>query len=138
MAALKVFLDANVMFSAAQGGASFALLWELAAAGKVTLHSNRACFVEARENLLRKRPQAVSAYDALCGRIAEVTDDDASLTWASNLGHEKDAPVLAAAALGMEVLLTGDVQDLGPFMERTDLGLRVCTVRDFLLQPASI
>ena len=134
MAALNVFLDANLLFSAAQGGRAFDLLWDLAAAGKVALHSSRPCFVEARENLLRNKPTAVSVYDRLCARITEVTEDDADLNWASNLGHEKDAPVLAAAALGMEVLLTGDVQDLGTFMGRSDLGLRVCTLRDFLLR----
>lgn len=138
MAPVKVFLDANVLFSAALGGASFALLWEIAASGKISLYSSRYCFIEASENLKRKRPAPLPLHTQQKQRVAAISENTAYLEWAAALVPEKDAPVLAAArGAEMEVLLTGDIRDFGALMQRDDLGIRVCTLRAFLLAPNS-
>ena len=53
-----VFLDANILFSAALGGPSFALLLELADTRSISLVTSPACVREAETNLERKRPTA--------------------------------------------------------------------------------
>lgn len=132
MGALRVFLDANVLFSAALGGLSFELVWELAEKGKIMLVTSQYCRIEAERNLLRKRPEAKQRFYELLAQVSEVPDPQA-LGTAANLLPEKDAPVYAAAiAVRAQVLLTGDRKHFGALMARTDLPIRVRTVRALL------
>ncbi|MHB9035056.1 MAG: PIN domain-containing protein [Armatimonadota bacterium] len=106
----RVFLDANVLFSAAYRPSSrIRQLWSLPG---VMLVSSNYAIEEARRNLLVHRPQSLSELDALieqmeivCGSSSEV-----SLSDAINL-PEKDIPIIAAAAESdCAYLLTGDKQ----------------------------
>ena len=134
MAPLKLFLDANILFSAALGGPSFGLLWEIASAGKVSLCTSRTCVDEAESNLARKRPDALVRFGDLCRKVREVPEAPERLEDVQALLPEKDAHVLAAAlANEADVLLTGDVRHFGALMIGTDLPIRVCTIRSFLL-----
>lgn len=127
-----VFLDANILFSAALGGEAFALLWALAQQKKVAFHSSTYCLMEARRNIENKRAQAITDFETKLADVqivahAETVDFPVAL-------NAKDLPVLAAAvAAGLDVLLTGDIRHFGPLMNRSELPLRVMTVRDFLL-----
>lgn len=134
MGPLRVFLDANILFSAALGGPSFDVVWDLARAGKIALLTSEYCRVEAERNLARKVP-------ARTPRLAERLEDVTVVftVRVENQGFaalpEKDAPVYAATvAARVAVLLTGDRKHFGELMTRTDLPLRVQTVRDFLLE----
>jgi predicted nucleic acid-binding protein len=52
------------------------------------------------------------------------------------LAPDKDAPILAAAAgAKVAVLLTGDLRHFGGLTRRSDLPLRIRTVRAFLAAP---
>lgn len=134
MGAVRVFLDANVLFSAALGGQSFDLVWELAERGKIELVTSRHCRLEAERNLSRKRPERLERFLTLLAGVREASDIKEHES-ASSLLPVKDAPVYAAAvALGAHVLLTGDRRHFGALMARTDLPLRIRTVRDFLLE----
>lgn len=54
-------------------------------------------------------------------------------SWASALVHAGDIHVLAAArAVQADVLVTGDLRHFGHLMDRSDLALRMRTVRAFL------
>jgi uncharacterized protein len=135
-AAPSVFLDANVLFSAALGGSTFTSILELEEAGAVRLVSTRACVAEAVTNLERKRQGSIGALAAV---LLHVHLDDPDLTGslerAETLVGSDDAHVLAAAlAMQAAVLVTGDVKDFGHLMERTDLPLRVRTPRAFFLE----
>ncbi len=127
-----VFLDANILFSAALGGEAFTLLWTLAQQKKATLHSSIYCVMEARRNIDNKRAQAITDFETKLVDVrivahAGTVDFPVAL-------NAKDLPVLAAAvAAGLDVLLTGDIRHFGPLMTRSDLPLRVMSVRDFLL-----
>lgn len=136
MAALTVFLDANVLFSAALGGPAFELLWDLAAADRIRLVTSRQCRAEAATNLERKRQAALPRLATLLELVGEAPGaDESELEKARGLLPEKDAPVMASAlAAGAAVLLTGDLKHFGPLMERSDLKLRVRTPRSFLLE----
>lgn len=132
MGPVKVFLDANILFSAALGGSSFALIWDLARADKVILLCSRYCLLEAERNLSRKRPAALSLWPALLESVTLVPDENPEILGVDL--PEKDMPVYAAAvACGADVLLTGDTTHFGHLMDRDDLAVRVFTVRRFLL-----
>jgi predicted nucleic acid-binding protein len=130
---VRVFLDSNVLFSAALGSKPFDLLWEIARAGKVQLVTTAYCHIEASNNLKHKRPGALDHYVKLMKIVIEVPDDQSKLAWAHELLPDKDAPILAAAvAAGADVLVTGDLKHFMPLMKRNDLPLRVRTIRVFL------
>jgi predicted nucleic acid-binding protein len=131
-----VFLDANILFSAAIGGQAFELLLDLARAGRVRLATSRACILEAERNLDRKRPDRRPVLAAVMTLVSVAAYENPEHSeWASALVDADDVHVLAATrAAGADVLLTGDVTHFGPLMERSDLGLQVRTVRAFLLE----
>ena len=133
MGPIKVFLDANILFSAALGGASFALLWELARAGRLALLTSRYCRLEAERNLARKRPEALERFASLLEQVAEVPEAHGGI---NNVElPAKDRPVYETALVHKaDVLLTGDTTHFKHLMERDDLPLRVRTVRAFLLE----
>lgn len=132
---MRVFCDANVLFSAALGGPAFDLLVELVDAGRVELVTSRYCLVEAEVNLRAKRPEAMDRYTGLLGRVRRVPERDELPEPLADLVPEKDVPVLAAAVSAeADVLLTGDVTHFGSLMQRDDLPLRVRTPRAFLLE----
>jgi len=114
---MRVFLDANILFSAAwKEGADAALLFELAAAGFCKLTTSRLAVEEARRNIARKRPERLPPLErfaelALIGR--EPGASHLALARAHRL-PDKDIPILAAAiAQGADLLVTGDRRDFG-------------------------
>jgi len=132
---VRVFLDANVLFSAALGGEAFTVLWAIADRGAIALVTSAYCFVEAWTNLERKAPAAVPRLTERMAVVSIVGPGDEHREWASALLHAKDAAVLAAArGAGAAVLLTGDRRHFGALMVRADLVPRVATTRDFLLE----
>jgi predicted nucleic acid-binding protein len=125
----RVFLDANVLFSAAWRSASgLTRLWEIASFHLVT---SPYAADEAERNLARKRPNAVARLTALVHR-GEITSALVQLDDGHGLPH-KDVPILAAAvASRCEVLLTGDIADFGHLIGRTLQGIRILTVSQLL------
>jgi uncharacterized protein len=125
----RVFLDANVLFSAAWRSASgLTRLWEIASLHLVT---SPYAADEAERNLARKRPDAVARLTALL-RGAEITSALVTLDDGHGL-PPKDAPILAAAvASHCEVLLTGDIADFGHLIGRALQGVRILTVSQLL------
>jgi len=107
---MRVFLDANVLFSAAKSdGALRALLRRL-------LEASHECWVddyvviEARRNLDAKGSEALAVLETLLGRwrISPVRRPEPSIEEVDWL-PEKDRPVLAAAMrLHCGALMTGD------------------------------
>lgn len=131
----RVFLDANILFSAAVGGPAFDLMWELMASGRVVAVSSARCVAEARVNLERKRARAVEKLDSRLELVTLVPEARRHAGWAERLVGSGDAHVLAAArAAQVDCVVTGDVRDFGSLMEREDLPFRVRTPRAFLLE----
>ena len=126
---MKLFLDANVVFSAAhqhQGNAQ--ALIALARAGRCVLQTSPHAIEEARRNLVLKS----SAYEARLAETLGATEVVAEaplalVQWASSEGLPlKDAPILAAAVqAGADVLVTGDARDFGTLFNRTLRGVQI-------------
>jgi hypothetical protein len=118
----RVFLDANILFSAAWRAENGLLrFWKL----PLVLVSSPYAITEAERNLSRKRPEALARLKVLLEPF-EIFDALASIE-SSNL-PAKDVPILAAAvAARCHVLLTGDVTDFGHVLGQAVLGVRVLT-----------
>lgn len=133
---MRVFLDANILFSAAKSdGAVRAMLQLLVDRG----HDCRAdayVVAEARRNLVAKGPQALDVLDALLADLqiaaaAPAAEQSGELDWLP----EKDRPVLAAAMrLGCEVLVTGDRTHFGPGYGQTFGGVTIHSPRSLVEQ----
>ena len=113
---MRIFLDANVLFSAARSdGAMRELLRLLVEAGH-ELHADTYVVEEARRNLVAKASGAEAALDEILATVAVaafVTDH--ALEKKLPL-PEKDRPVLAAVIrLKCDILVTGDRTHFGEF-----------------------
>lgn len=126
---MKLFLDANVVFTAAycEQGAS-RTLFQLAEAGICSLYTSAYTADEARRNLLVKAPAKVSAFNKILEQISLVREPShATVARMTKLPLvEKDAPVMAAALeSGTDVLVTGDRRDFGHLYGTTVEGVLV-------------
>jgi predicted nucleic acid-binding protein len=127
----RVFLDANVLFSAAwRTDSGLTRLWEIALLHLVT---SPYAADEAERNLARKRPDGMARLTALLDRV-EVTTALVSLDDGHGL-PPKDVPILAAAVGShCDVLLTGDIADFGHIIGRTFQGVRILTASTLLAE----
>jgi hypothetical protein len=128
---VRVFLDANILFSAAKSdGAIRRLLALLLARG-------HECWVdgyvveEARRNLTAKFPEGVAALEAQLPGLHLARGNSASPSLQAGLPlPEKDRPVLGAAIrLRCEALVTGDRTHFGPLYGMTIHGVTIHSPR---------
>ena len=121
---MRVFLDANVLFTAAhnpRGKAAFVI--ELGTAGHFSLFSSDAAREEAERNLAAKYPGTLPLLAALLGRVTLVTAD-LSTSFPDGL-PPKDAVIFQAEELRMEGILSRiDIQGQLRQLHRGDFGNR--------------
>ena len=120
----RVFLDANVLFSAAyRPDAGLLRLWEL---DDTELITSRYALEEAQVNL--PEPGQRRRLEALVSSVTLVDEAlDAQLPSGVEL-PDKDRPILAAAlAARAAYLVTGDLTHFGALMDRPIRGLHVLT-----------
>ena len=131
---MRLFLDANVLFTAAHNpGGKAALVVDLGVKGHWALFSSNYAMEEARRNLERKFPLCLGSLNAIQESIHFV-DHRPSVTCPKGLA-EKDQPIFQAALICRAThLLTGDLKDFGPFMNRQQETSNICiqTVAEFL------
>lgn len=126
---MRLFLDANVIFSAAHRvGGRAELLVELGRAGHCDLATSPHALEEARRNLVLKSSgfeERLAAALEIIELVSEARREN--VHWALEQGlPAKDAPILAAAMqCGATHLVTGDAAHFGPLYGRTLRGVRV-------------
>jgi predicted nucleic acid-binding protein len=131
---MRVFLDANVLFTATHnpnGKAAFVV--ELAGAGHFSLFTSEAAREEAERNLAVKYPDSLPLLATLLRRITLVPTDFSAF-FPDGLPI-KDAVIFQAAATCRAThFLTGDFQHFGPFMNQPDVtgSIILQTVAEFL------
>ncbi len=126
----KVFLDANVLFSAAYRPASrLSVLWKMA---NVALISSAYAAEEARRNLTQE-DQRVRLSGLLRKIIVlPVVLANDPLPEIAAL-PEKDQPILQAAIHGRAThLLTGDFKDFGQYFGQTIRGVLILPPAEYL------
>ncbi len=130
---MRVFLDANILFSAAKSsGAVRGFLAELKSSGH-TLVADGYVVGEARRNLEAKFPAALVYFEKV------MEDVEASAKASGLLGAgiapglpEKDRPVLAAAIQHQcQILLTGDKAHFGLLYGQTIEGVEIHSPASF-------
>lgn len=124
---MRVFLDANVLFSAAyRETGSVRAFFQLAAAGACTLVASGYAVEEARRNLAARHPARQDDFARLALEICPEPAPRAVALAAREGLPAKDAPILAAALeSGCHVLVTGDRGDFGPLFGRRIRGTLV-------------
>jgi uncharacterized protein len=131
---MRVFVDANILFSAAKSDGAVRALLRLLVEGGHECWADAYVVAEARRNLERKGPQSVQTLDALLAhlRVAAVSSPEAhtAIERATAWLPDKDRPVLAAAvSLSCDVLVTGDRTHFGAGYGRAFGGVTIHSPR---------
>lgn len=109
---MRIFLDANILFSASNAESNIARFLELVSR-KHELITSCYAYAEAERNIVLKRPIWQSGFKALGEQIAVVADSKLPSSISITLA-EKDMPILATAITAKcDYLLTGDKRDFG-------------------------
>ena len=131
---MRLFLDANVLFTAAHNPkGKAALIIELGAAGIWQLATSAYAAEEARRNIARKYPSRTQPLEALV-QVVRIVPDATQIDCPAGL-PDKDCPIYRAArGCQADVLLTGDIRDFGFLMKdrKKAGGMLIQTVADFL------
>ena len=122
---MRVFLDANILFSAALSKSRLRpFLQQLGR--RVQLLTNAYAQEEAARNLAAKHPERLGEHKKFASSLEEVSGR------LFELGvplAKKDQPILCGAIAGRaDYLLTGDKKDFGSLFGRTVQGVKVVTV----------
>lgn len=133
---MRIFLDANVLFSAAHRTDSpLRAFFRLAEAKVCELLASPFALDEARRNIARKNPSKTAELEQLIAQITTCREAGAEETrWARSTGiPDKDAPILAAAVQAQaDILVTGDRTDFGSLYGQKLRGLEVLAPRTAL------
>lgn len=124
---MRIFLDANILFSAAKSdGAVRRLLTMLVEAGHECWADGYVA-EEARRNLVAKAPEGLPVLEMLLARMHLAPARAYPATLEATLAvPEKDRPVLAAAIrLECDALVTGDRTHFGAFFGNAVGGVRI-------------
>jgi len=138
---MRIFLDANILFSAARspGAVRRFLVWLTGQNHRLV--ADAYVVSEARRNLEIKFPGALADLDSILKQIeiAETVPGEPEAGFAAEL-PEKDRPVLAAARdLGCAIVLTGDRRHFGSFFGGELEGIAIhspASLLEFLLSRA--
>jgi predicted nucleic acid-binding protein len=124
---MRVFLDANILFSAAKSsGANRQLVDQIPIRGHECV-ADEYVIAEARRNLEQKFPAALSDFENLLRAITRRASPPAlSAPSLDLLLPEKDRPVLASAIQHRcQALLTGDKTHFGRLYGQTIAGVSI-------------
>ncbi|MDE0039149.1 MAG: DNA-binding protein [Gammaproteobacteria bacterium] len=131
---MRLFLDANVLFTAAHNpNGKAALVIDLSQPERWSLATSTYARVEAIRNLAQKAPKALARMDTISKKLS-VVEHRPDTPFPPNL-VDKDRPIFQAAlGWGASHLLTGDLKHFGPTMNRPaeTHGVIVQTVAEFL------
>lgn len=126
---MRVFLDANILFSASFPNSHLAeFLEELA--HHADLLTNAYAKTEAERNVAAKQPNRLAAHEKFAVSLEMVPfllfDLGVKLV-------EKDRPILCGAIAGKaDFLLTGDKKDFGHLFGKTIRGVKIVNMRMLL------
>ena len=132
---MRVFLDANILFSAGKSDGAIRQLLRHLTLAKHTLVADSYVQLEAQRNIAAKADaQAVRDLDALLSKVdisaVQFTQSSPALQAAALWLPEKDRPVLLVAmVLACDVLVTGDSTHFGPGYGKRFEGVTVCSPR---------
>ena len=124
---MRLFLDANVVFSAAHNPRGNAReLFGLASQGHCELVTSAYALEEARRNIALKYPECVPVIAELASALHLVAEAKEGAGADEHGLPGKDAPILSAAiAARVALLVTGDQRHFGPLFSKVVGGVEV-------------
>jgi predicted nucleic acid-binding protein len=129
----RLFLDANVLFSAAHQDGTCRALLEFGRTAKARLLTSDYAWAEAQRNLALKNPASSDYLRREVRRLVTVVAPRARTRELSASLAEKDRPVLTAAiTLDCTHLITGDRRHFGELLGTTVHGVQILTPRQYL------
>ncbi len=121
----RVFLDANVLFSASDAKSNIAFLIHLLIGQGKVVTSDYA-FQEARRNVQLKRPSWAKSLDTLIHQVEVVQSIQFTLPIQLS---SKDQPILCTTIRsGCQYLATGDRKDFGHLYNHTVQGVTIISL----------
>ena len=126
---MRIFLDANILFSAARADGAIRQFLALTETAGHELWADAYVFEEARRNLAAKTPSGLPVLEAMAARIKiGGLLAGGPLLPETLVLPEKDRPVLAAAIHHRcEILVTGDRTHFGALYGTTIRGAKICS-----------
>ena len=123
---MRIFLDANILFSAARTDSRMRALLEVLSK-QADLLTNAYAVEETRRNLELKSPNDLKSLEWLARQYEMVSQLTADLEVELPL---KDRPILGGAIAGHAThLLTGDERDFGRFWGKVVRGVKIISPR---------
>ncbi|MGI9860936.1 PIN domain-containing protein [Moorella naiadis] len=125
----RLYLDANVLFSAAYGSPALSRLWERERRNLCQLLASGYVIEEARRNL--EQQAHLMRLEKLVAQLDIVPEVDTIFSCPVHL-PAKDRPVLLAAIQARAThLITGDLHHFEPYRGQVIEGVHICTPRDY-------
>ena len=123
---MRIFLDANILFSAAQAHSRMRAFLDVLL-DQADCLTNEYAVEEARRNLAVKFPDGLKELGRLVSRCEIISQLTTDLKVELAL---KDVPILGGAIAGHAThLLTGDEKDFGKFFGKTIQGVKIVSPR---------
>ena len=124
---MRIFLDANILFSAARADGAIRRLLVLLDKAKHTCWVDGFVIEEARRNLAAKSPSGLPELDTLIERLHRIPTQPRNFDLEAMLPlPEKDRPVLAAAIQSKcHALVTGDRTHFGALFGKSLHGVAI-------------
>jgi predicted nucleic acid-binding protein len=131
---VRLFLDANILFSAARSAGAVRQLLDILLREKHECWADTYVLEEARRNLAAKAPNGLTYLDTLLGPIGIAGTQSQRVSSTALLSLlEKDRPVLAAAIqLKCNSLVTGDRRPFGRLYGQTIEGVTIHSPRSLV------
>ena len=126
---MRVFLDANILFSASNSGSlTYETLFFLK--DHVNLVTNLYALDEVERNIHKKYPQWINVFETWKADVEIVQNQTMALPVDLN---EKDAPILSTAIKERcDYLITDDLKDFGHLYNTDVEGVEIVTMNRFL------
>jgi predicted nucleic acid-binding protein len=124
---VRIFLDPNILFSAARADGAVRQLLALIEAARHEQWAETYVVEEARRNLTAKSPGGLAALDAMTARIT-IVGFNAGAALSPDLFSlpEKDRPVLGSAIHHQcNILISGDRTHFGPLFGKIIQGVSI-------------
>lgn len=123
---MRIFLDANILFSAAQSHSRMRAFLDVLL-DRAECLTNEYAVEEARRNLAAKFPDGLKGLEHMVKQCEIISRLTTALEIELAL---KDVPILGGAIAGHAThLLTGDERDFGRFWGRTVQGVKIISPR---------
>ena len=128
---MRIFLDANILFSAAKSNGAVRDVLHRLQQGGHELCADAYVVAEARRNLSQKESEALEALEALLARLEVASFQPGNpLPDAARALPEKDQPVLAAAIrMRCAALVTGDRTHFSALYGKSVAGVTIYSPR---------